>query len=84
MTQKRPWVIALINAFPLMLGLGYFFIRLPDKAFLTMVLQILLPILLKRLFPMSIMNMYSLALLLYVIVDGYQQTKAYNLRLTQT
>ncbi len=73
--MKKPWIAGLLNAFPLVLGLGYLYIRRWNRFFFVFGLQIALGIL-SRSHPAF---GTALALLwIMSIMDVLRETRALN------
>jgi len=76
---KKPWLAVLLNLFPLVMGLGYLYIRKPIRFLIVFGIQLL------SLLVMSILGLRSwngpLLFVVWVVslVDVYNQTKALRL-----
>jgi len=73
--MKHPWLAALLNAWPIPLGLGYIYLGNWKRFLAVLGLQILLPLLLAYLGLRSLSSYLLAALWLYSIIDAHNQTK---------
>ena len=86
MPVKKPWLAVLLNCFPAIVGLGYLYIRMPDRFAVVFVAQIglgtlsrLSPILREPLTESCTLGALPLlALWLFSIVDVYRQARKVN------
>jgi hypothetical protein len=77
--MKHPWLAALLNAWPIPLGLGYLYVNNWVRFLSTLGLQILTPMLLAFLGLRDISSYFLIALWLGTIIDVYNQARHINL-----
>lgn len=79
--HKKPWLAALINCFPLIMGLGYIYLGNWKRFWVVFLIQVF------SLAPMTWLglrdlNPFLLAVMwFFTIFDGYKQAKSYNERI---
>ncbi len=77
--MKRPWLAALLNAWPLPLGVGYLYLRRWGRFAVSFAgLQIVGMTAVLMLFGSDILNLFTGAIWIGVIVDGYLVARSIN------
>lgn len=70
--MKRPWLAALLNAWPLPLRIGYLYLKRWGSFVISFLgLQIVAMTLVLMLFGSDILNLFTAAIWIGVIADGY-------------
>jgi hypothetical protein len=78
-TMKRPWLAALLNAWPLPLGVGYLYLRRWGRFIVSFLgLQIAGMTAVLIVFGSDVLNLFTGAVWIAVIVDGYLVAKRVN------
>ncbi len=81
--MKRPWLAALLNAWPLPLGVGYLYLRRWGRFAVSFVgLQIAAMTAVLMLLGSDVLNLFSGAVWIAVVVDGYLVARRMNQVLT--
>lgn len=79
--RLHPWLVVALNAWPLPLGLGYFYARRPSRGLAVIIVQFFSLLALRPL-GLANYNPYLLAALwLFSLWDGYRCANDYNLNL---
>lgn len=82
---KRPWLAALLNAWPLPLGVGYLYLKRWERFVVSFLgLQIVAMTAVRMLLGNDFLNLFSAAIWIAVIVDGYLVARRMNQRLAVT
>jgi hypothetical protein len=80
----NPLIIAIVNAIPLVLGIGHIFLHDVKRfLFIFLILQISIPIVFDITGLRAITPYYLWILWIATIVDGFRQAKAYNKRIAE-
>jgi len=83
--MKRPWLAALLNAWPLPLGVGYLYLRRWGRFAVSFVgLQIAGMTAVLMLFGSDVLNLFTAAVWIAVVVDGYLVARSTNTALTSS
>lgn len=76
---KRPWLAALLNAWPMPLGVGYLYLRQWARFVMSLLLlQIIAATIVRLLFGSDVGNLFAAAVTIAVIVDAYLLAKRMN------
>jgi len=76
---KRPWLAALLNAWPLPLGVGYLYLKRWGRFVVSFLgLQVVAMTAVLMLVGSDFLNLFSAAIWIAVIVDGYLVARRMN------
>ena len=77
--MKRPWLAALLNAWPLPLGVGYLYLKRWGRFVVSFLgLQVVAMTAVLMLVGSDFLNLFSAAIWIAVIVDGYLVARRMN------
>lgn len=77
--MRRPWLAALLNAWPMPLGVGYLYLRQWSRFVMSFLwLQIIGMTLVRIVFGVDVRNLFAFTVWIAVIVDGYLTAKRMN------
>lgn len=77
--MKKPWVAALLNAWPLPLGIGYLYLRQWARFVVSFVfLQVIASTVVLMVVGRDVLNLFSAAVWIGVVIDGYLVARRMN------